>query len=845
MFSKLFSVSPAPTASAVSDSTVLASRWNKPNISPPSPSEGEGWGEGKNVTKPFRTKKSIAHHFILSSALFLSTHLTAAEPTPAELAFFENKIRPVLVNRCYKCHSTDSEKLKGNLSVQFREAILKGGNNGPAIVPGKPEESLLIAAIRHDDPDLKMPPKGEKLSDSEINDFVTWIRMGAPDPRKSDTLAETTWGKTTRDHWAFQPIQYPAVPKVKSKEWSANPVDVFIYAKLEENGMKPSGPAEKRTLIRRATFDLIGLPPTQKEVNAFLTDDSPNAFAKVVDRLLASPQYGERWGRYWLDVARYSDTRGDIQRNRMDENYPHAWTYRDYVIRSFNEDKPMNRFIVEQIAADKIPLGTNRWTLAALGFLTLGDRFNNNRHDIINDRIDLVTKGLMGLTVSCARCHDHKFDPVSQKDYYALYGVFANTYEPEVGPALLPVRQTAEYVDYQKKLAAFEKEARELQNKRGRRSREDLRAELDLRKGYAKLEMQHAAAPPRAHVLFDIPRPKDSRVFIRGEAGNPGPIVPRRFLEIFSGTNSVFKGGSGRHELALSIVHTNNPLTSRTLVNRVWMHHFGEGFVTSPDDLGNQSTPPSHPELLDYLSIQFMEEGWSMKKLHRLIMLSNAYQQSSVNNAAYAERDPENRFLWRANIRRLDLEAVRDSILAIGGNLDTTMGGRPVNLGESPYSKRRTVYGFVDRRNLPEIYTQFDFANPDLSTGKRHETIVPQQALFMMNSPLVVEQARNIVLRRDFQEEPHPEARIRLLYSLIYQRFPTDSEILLGLSFIDESPADEKVQITKQNVRKPVRRPGNSAMSLATLSSADYKPLDAWAKYAHALLQANETMFLN
>lgn len=775
----------------------------------------------------------------------LASSLAAAEPTAAETEFFENKIRPVLVNRCYKCHSTESEKLKGDLSVQFREALLKGGNTGPAIVPGKPEESLLIKAIRQDDPDLAMPPKGEKLSESEINDFVTWVKMGAPDPRKADTLAETNWGKSMRDHWAFQPIKKPAVPQVKNKEWSANPVDAFIYAKLQENGMKPSGPAEKRTLIRRATFDLIGLPPTQQEVNAFLTDDSPGAFAKVVDRLLASPQYGERWGRYWLDVARYSDTRGDVPKNRMDENYPHAWTYRDYVIQSFNDDKPFNRFIIEQIAADKVSLGTNRWTLAALGFLTLGDRFNNNRHDVINDRIDVVTKGLMGVTVSCARCHDHKFDPISQKDYYALYGVFASTYEPEIGPALTPIRQTADYVDYQKKLTAFEEAARELQNKRGRRSREELRAELELRKNFAHLEMQHPAAPPRAHVLFDMPRPRDSRVFIRGEAGNPGPIVPRRFLEILSGTNSVFKQGSGRYEMALSIVHTNNPLTSRTLVNRVWMHHFGEGFVTTPDDLGNQSAPPSHPELLDYLSVRFMEEGWSMKKLHRMIMLSKVYQQSSANNPEYAQRDQNNRLLWRANIRRLDLEAVRDSILAIGGNLDISLGGRPVNLGESPYSRRRTIYGFVDRRNLPEIYTQFDFANPDLSTGKRYETIVPQQALFMMNSPLVVEQARNIVLREDFQETSHPEARIRLLYSLIYQRFPTDSEIRIGLSFIEESPEDEKVQISKEKERKPSRRPGNNAMSLATLSAKDYRPLDAWAKYAHALLQANETMFLN
>ncbi len=769
----------------------------------------------------------------------------AADPTKAELDFFENKIRPVLVNRCYKCHSTEGEKLKGNLSVQYREALLTGGSSGPAIVPGKPEGSLLIAAIRHADEDLKMPPKGEKLSDVEINDFETWVKMGAPDPRKADALKETTWGKSMRDHWAFQPIKQPPVPEVKNKNWARTPIDSFIVQKLEQSGMKPSAPAEKRTLIRRATFDLHGLPPTQAEVNKFLADSSPDAFSKVVDRLLSSPLYGERWGRYWLDVARYSDTKGDIAKNRQDENYPNAWTYRDYVIQSFNQDKPFNKFIIEQIAADKLTLGTNRWTLAALGFLTLGDRFNNNKHDIINDRIDVVTKGLMGLTVTCARCHDHKFDPVSQRDYYALHGVFSSTQEPEIGPALLPIQQTAEYKDYESKLAAIAKEAEDLRKQRGRRSKEQLKEELNLRKSYAKLEMHHDAAPPRAHVLFDEPKPRDSKLFIRGEAGNPGPVVPRRFLEIFSGTNAVFKQGSGRYELAMSIVHTNNPLTSRTLVNRVWMHHFGEGFVPTPDDLGNQSSPPSHPDLLDYLSSQFMASGWSLKKLHRDIMLSSAYQQSSANNPQYAEKDPDNRLLWRANIRRLDLEAVRDSILAIGGNLDVTSGGRPVNLGEAPYSKRRTVYGFVDRRNLPEIYTQFDFANPDISTSKRYQTIVPQQALFMMNSPLVIEQARNIVVREDFENLSAPDARIRLLYSLIYQRMPTDSEIRLGLQFIEESPESEKIPFNAKDKRKPVRPRNANTMSLATLSGKDYKPLDAWAKYAHALLQANETMFVN
>ncbi len=810
---------------------------------------------GKSQTSSSRNRWRLA---IGLAALGCAQSLQAAEPTKAQLDFFESKVRPTLVNNCYKCHSHEATKLKGGLSLEFRETVLKGGDTGPAVVPGDPEKSLLIKAVRYTDPDLQMPPKGEKLSDDQIANLISWIKMGAPDPRTTNSPTYgKEWAKSEKDHWSFKPVKKPPVPEVKETNWCATPVDAFIVAKLEENGMKPAPLADKRTLLRRATFDLIGLAPTLKELQDFLDDNSPDAFAKVVDRLLASPQYGERWGRYWLDTARYSDTKGDVKRQKEDFRYPYAWTYRDYVVRAFNEDKPYNRFILEQIAADKLN-APDRSTLAAMGFLTVGEHFNDNINDIINDRIDVVTKGTLGLTVTCARCHDHKFDPIPTKDYYSLHGIFASSVEPEDEPLIEPIKMTPDYLDFANKYNALNQEMAALKPVKGGgmgKNKEVQQKRIQLRREIAQLESTHPGSPARAMVLVDKPRPADSHVFIRGEAENQGDVVPRRFLEILSGPNRpVFRNGSGRLELAAAIISTNNPLTARVMVNRIWLHHFGEGFVTTPDDFGNQSAPPSHPELLDYLAARFMEEGWSVKKMHRLIMLSSVYQESSENNPRYAQLDPNNRWLWRANIRRLEFEAVRDSLLAIGGRLDKTMGGHPVNLGATPYSTRRTLYGFVDRRNLPEVYNQFDFANPDITTGKRYETIVPQQALFMMNSPLVVEQARNLVNRPDFRDAKGPEQRVKLLYDLIYQREPTPVEMQLGLSFLNESPPMETPEVTpvsNENRREQRKKSGGGkkntppAMSLATIPPAGLMPVGSWAKYAHALLQANEAMFIN
>jgi hypothetical protein len=938
--------------------------------------------------------------------------LWAAELPKGQLDFFENKIRPIFADNCYKCHSPANGKVKGGLELDWKGGWEKGGDSGPALVAGDPEKSLLIKAVRYTDPDLQMPPKGDKLSPGQVNELVAWVKMGAPDPRltRPNYGAMVATGSGT-NHWAFKPLSKAAPPSVKNEAWVKNDIDRFVLAKLEAAGLTPNEPADKHALIRRTYFDLIGLPPTPEQVNAFLADNSPEAFEKVVDELLRSPRYGERWGRHWLDLARYSDTKGQNDRRRESSIYPYAWTYRDYVIQAFNEDKPYNRFVLEQLAADQLNLGTNSAALAALGFLTLGDHFNGNINDIINDRIDVTSKAFLGLTVSCARCHDHKFDPIPQADYYSLYGIFASSVEPLAKPAIgnpsanphyaeyvarrkalderllkvraenmavafgdykrlagvylfathLPDKEAAAYlvktggdtnvlkhwqqitrgggrqaasifflwnalsripdarfpIQAPRFLANLERNERArqlnpylLQAFAGRAPRSlaeaaviygtlfsnpdpawqanlaailgDVvlrfvpprkRAQLfAIRQQSDLLEMADPGAPARAPVLLDSPSPKDSPIFIRGEAENHGPVVPRRFLSVLSGSDRpAFHHGSGRLELAEAIASKDNPLTARVLVNRVWMHHFGEGIVTTPDDLGNQSAPPSHPELLDYLARRFMDEGWSIKKLHRLILLSATYQESSQNNVASAEKDPFNRLLWRANVRRLDFEPLRDSILYMAGHLDLTVGGHPVDLSEGTHKStrggaamlnrfrefhlagafRRTIYGYVDRGDLLEEYNTFDFANPSAPMGKRYETTVPQQALFLMNSPLVLEQVRKVVGREEFRDQKSPRDRIRYLYALFFQRPPTEEEIRAGLEFIrgsvaqlssgtpTASPQARVTLVADVNGTAPKAQQPNSA----PLRNAS-RPLGPWQEYAQALLLSNEASFV-
>ncbi len=846
---------------------------------------------------------------LLATLAFLATlraadlpagHPPAKPIAPADLQFFEAKIRPLLIDRCYKCHSKEADKVKGGLLLETREALLQGGNTGAAIVPGKPDESLLIQAVRYKDEDLQMPPKGEKLSDQQIADLTEWVRRGAPDPRSSVAQGSSlAYSGVGRNHWAFKPVKKPAVPAVQNAAWLKNPVDNFVLAKLEAGGMAPNSPAEKTVLIRRIYFDLIGLPPHPVDVQAFVKDTSPDAFAKVVDRLLASRQYGEHWARYWLDVARYSDTKGDAK-GTEDNRFPHAWTYRDWVIDAFNADLPYNQFVLAQLAGDVLqrvrerqpkakadPTTDNRWPLAAMGFLTLGNQFNGRRDDIIGDQIDVTTKAFLGLTVSCARCHDHKFDPIPTKDYYSLYGVFANSVVPTSLPTLqAKVPQTADYLEYLEKSAALQKRETELKAQREEfqravrgtkgkskdkavaaridpKARQQMqRTERELHRDIATLEAQHPGAPARGNAIADVPRSRDYEVLLRGEAANKGDRVPRRFLEILSPDpkkRPEWHEGSGRFQLAQAIADPKNPLTARVLVNRIWQQHWGAGFVATPDDLGNMSSTPTHPELLDWLAATFVEQQWSIKALHRLIVLSAAYQQSSLNNPSYAVLDPNNQLLWRYNLRRMDFEELHDSLLAITGELDRTHGGKPVAISSDGFAKRRAVYTLIDRTNPPELLTQFDFPSPDVASGRRYETLVPQQALFLMNSPMVIETARKLVDRPAFAEVKSDEERVTLLYLAIFQRWPTQPEVALGLRYVKANPAGTEVKLLadlppeKLSARdariaaKKAMNPKQQGRFNTQIGGVydNLTPLDAWTKLAHALFQSNEAMFFN
>jgi hypothetical protein len=739
-------------------------------------------------------------YIFIAAVLLVGGRLSAAPPAPDKPAheaaeFFEKKVRPVLVEKCFSCHGP--KKQQGGLRLDGRDTILQGGDSGPAVVAGKPDESLLVKAIRQDG-ELKMPPKG-KLAADQVNALAEWIRLGAPWPAETDgKLANASVAAIRERHWAFRPVRMPDIPAVSHSADVQNPVDAFVLAKLEDKGLSLSAPAERRTLIRRVTFDLTGLPPTPAQVEAFVNDPAPDAYAAVVERLLASPAYGERWGRHWLDVARYSDTKGYVFTE--ERRYPNSYTYRDYVIRAFNDDKPYDRFLIEQLAADRLPLGDDNSSLAALGFLTLGRRFLNNQHDIIDDRIDVTMRGLQGLTVACARCHDHKFDPIPTRDYYSLYGVFASSQEPAELPLLGKAAPSPELVAFEvelKKRTAVVDEYAEQHKDELKSGNVKFRNELTkLRNKVAEWKVNGPGAPARAMVLNDLPAAVEPHVLKRGNPGAPGDAVPRQFLEVLAGPErKPFKDGSGRLELARAIASRANPLTARVMVNRVWMHHFGKGLVRTPGDFGTRGEPPTHPELLDWLASSFMDGGWSVKRLQRLIVLSSTYRQASDDSGRGPSVDAENRLLWKMNRQRLDFEQMRDALLQVAGRLDRTMAGRAVPIAEPPFSKRRTVYGFIDRQNLPGLFRTFDFASPDVSTPQRFTTTVPPQALFLMNSPFAIEQAKHFANRPDVAWLVGDDKRIDRMYRLAYGRPAQADEIELGLAFLTAAK-DGKAKLT-------------------------------------------------
>jgi hypothetical protein len=737
--------------------------------------------------------------------------------------FFETKIRPVLAERCYKCHSAQAKKHKGGLTLDTRAGLRKGGDSGPAIVPGQAAESLLLKALRHGD-DLKMPPDG-KLPGAVVADFEAWVKMGAPDPRDGAAArpAAIDWAKA-RQFWAFQPPRKHAPPTVRDARWPKKPGDAFILAELEKRGLRPVRPATKRELIRRATFDLIGLPPTPEEVEAFLQDQSPDAFARVVDRLLASPHYGERWARHWLDVARYADD----QALAFTTPSPHAYRYRDWVIRALNADMPYDRFLRLQIAGDLLPgpAGDYFERLAGLGFQGLGAKYHKGSvaaqvmADELDDRIDTLTRGLLGLTVACARCHDHKYDPIPACDYYSLASAYHGAAWADL-PLMAP-EGVARFNAWQKgtkeKQAQLAKWLKKHGQKAGKPGAPDKdvrarlsgpdRAQYDALK--ADLERHLRAAPPAPLLVHGVSGGgKAMPVYLRGSVERPGEIAPPGFLRILAGDGArEDRKQFTRLDLADAITSARNPLTARVLVNRVWHHHFGRGIVGTPSNFGQLGDRPTHPELLDTLAVRFVESGWSLKWLHREILLSAAYQLGSAGDPDNAAKDPDNHYLWRMTPRRLDVEAWRDALLAVSGRLDRTLGGPPLELTDAT-NVRRTVYAKVSRHVPSTLLTLFDFPDANVSSARRAVTTVPQQQLFVLNSDLMIDSAWAFAARLA-RSAPGDAERIALAFCLAYGRPPSAAETALGLEFL----------------RSAAPRPGDR--------------LTPWEQYAQALLATNE-----
>jgi hypothetical protein len=905
----------------------------------------------------------------------------------ADLDFFERRVRPILVDRCVKCHG--AKKQESGLRLDSRVAILKGGDSGPAARAKSPDMSLLIEAVRGSD-DLKMPPDG-RLKPAEVDALVRWVQLGIPWP--SEISKSNNVASDADSHWAFQRVNRPLVPKVKASTWPKSDIDRFILSKLEKVELAPATEASPRSLIRRATFNLTGLPPTVDETARFeaaYSVDPNEASQKLIDRLLDSPHYGERQGRHWLDVARYADNKGYVFFE--EKNFPWAWTYRDWVIRSFNEDLPYDQFVTQQLAADLMNTGNDKRSLAAMGFLTLGARFMNNTHDIIDDRIDVVTRGLMGLTVTCARCHDHKFDPIPQADYYSMYGIFRSSHEPTLRPLFQATPDTDEYRAFEKgmvervaALRTFEdgqralimKGAREragdyllaVHRKRNQPSTENfmlladkgglipavihrwegylklarrkndpvwslwhrlselpeegfevaavnlirtmvpvgdvsngasagasatvavnrlVRAAFseaspksmeDVGQGYGALfkavDQQWAealkqagsqqpptallddaaeslrqvlygigsppmiprqlgwgfldlipdrptqgefkkligevekwsrtgpGAPPRAMVLVDSEVPYQPVIFQRGNPNREGRAVPRRIPEILARSGrSEFNGGSGRLELAQAIVDPANPLTARVFVNRIWKQHFGTGIVDTPSDFGLRSSAPTHPELLDWLASKFVDGGWSVKNLHRLIMNSAVYRQSAQPTPDALSQavtvDAANRLLWKFPRRRLDFEATRDSLLAVSGALDRKLGGPASNVLNG-FVPRRTVYGFVNRMDLPGLMRAFDFPEPAATSPGRETTTIAPQALYFLNNDFVTECARRLLTRQDVDSLSGPQLvpdRIHRIYRILFSRDATDDEIAVAMSFLERPQSDTSTAST-------------------------------------------------
>jgi len=716
-------------------------------------------------------------------------------------AFFEKTIRPLLVKHCYACHSEKAGKQEGGLLLDRKSGWLKGGDTDKAVVPGQPKASLLIKAVSYTDDNLQMPPE-KRLSKEDVQLLERWVRLGAPGPLKD--VGESEFSRLgdqeylaakAKTHWAFQPVKAAPPPAVSDPRWGQNAVDRFIFAVLAETKLTPSEPADPRTLIRRLTYDLTGLPPTFAEVQTFVAaakKDRRRAVREAVDRLIASPAFGEHVGRMWLDVARYADTDSFYRPDTRTPHYfPFAFTYRDYVINSFNKDKPFDRFVREQLAADLMGYDADAPEQAALGFLAVGPHANRNRAEALDDWIDVTTRGLMGMTAACARCHDHKFDPIPTEDYYSLRGVFASIVRPH------PLREeqlpeirgysvdTAARADYLKKRAKIDAKMKKAGGKTAKNNRRRIAIKIRDTE-LAELLLFHPGAPVRAMVVKERNRPVEQRVFLRGEARNRGEVVPRRFLKVLDPQQQPFPSdSSGRLQLAEKIVSPQNPLTARVFVNRVWGLLMGGHLVATPSDFGLQGAEPTHPALLDWLAHDFVSHGWSVKRLVRMIVLSQTYQQRSSRRVAAAKVDPTNRLLWRANRKHLSIEAIHDSLLAVSGRLDRTLHGRAETLWGENATRRRAIYGYINRFNLDPTLRVFDFPAPMRTQPGRGESIVAPQALFAMNSRFVIEQALAVTKLQRFASCKTDAERAAVLFRIIFQRNARPAEVQRIIRFTE------------------------------------------------------------
>jgi hypothetical protein len=743
-----------------------------------------------------KSNSDMAKLFILCVASVLPPRQASAVesgPMSEDVKFFESRVRPLLIERCVQCHGP--LKQKGGLRLDSTEAVQKGGSSGrPLFAHGTPNVGLLLLAVKHAEGVESMPPNG-KLKDAEIATLEAWVKRGAPFPAtKKPTVDESA------RHWAFQPVGSPAVPAVMDAAWPQSDLDRFVLAKLEAAGLKPNAQADRRTLLRRATFDLVGLPPTPAEVEAFISDKSDGAFEKVVDRLLASPAFGERWGRHWLDVARYADSNG------LDENIAHgnAWRYRDYVIQAFNDDKKYDQFLLEQVAGDLLPtasLAERNDRLIATGFLSLGPKVlaepdeKKMEFDVVDEQVDTLCRTVMGLTLGCARCHDHKFDPIPQEDYYGLAGVFVSTKTMEnftkiarwhENP-LADADTAAKKADFDSKVVQLKDRIKELTGKK------DDASKAEMKKLAAELAAFEKPGPdlPSAMGVTEG-KTTDVAIMRRGNHLAPGSIVARRFPVVLAGVKQtpLPRDRSGRLELAKWLADAKHPLTARVMANRVWRWHFGKGIVRSVDNFGLLGEKPTHPELLDWLAAGLVTDAWSLKQFHRRLMLSSTYQMSSRADSRSVVADPDNRLLWRMNPRRLEAETIRDSLLAVAGLLDRKAGGPAIthvknreflfdhtSIDKTSYSSvRRSIYLPVIRNNLYDVFRLFDAPDAAVANGDRAATTVPTQALFFMNSDLA-SHAADALARRLLASPGSTDERIRLLFALAFGRPPDETEV--------------------------------------------------------------------